>query len=121
DNPACKGAPRARDARWVRPRLVAQVEFTEWTADGKLRHPSFQGLRADKQPMETVREEPVAVPKRQGRRAPDLSPRWVSLTLRGPPERLIALAQALRGMFDRLRLPSLPAAAGKSALGVHVP
>jgi bifunctional non-homologous end joining protein LigD len=54
--PACAGAPRARNARWVQPRLVAQVEFTEWTADGKLRHPSFQGLREDKSPMDAVRE-----------------------------------------------------------------
>ena len=54
------GAPRMRDATWVRPRLVAQVEFTEWTDDGKLRHPSFQGLRADKLPEECIRETPAA-------------------------------------------------------------
>jgi bifunctional non-homologous end joining protein LigD len=55
-----KGAPRMRDATWVRPELVAQVQFTEWTSDGKLRHPSFLGLRPDKSPEETTRE--VAVP-----------------------------------------------------------
>jgi len=52
-----------RDAHWVKPRLVAQVRFTEWTSDGKLRHPSFQGLRLDKTPMETVREKPASPPK----------------------------------------------------------
>ena len=46
--PAVEGAPRMRDAHWVTPRHVAQLQFTEWTADGKLRHPSFQGLREDK-------------------------------------------------------------------------
>jgi len=63
DSPQLRGAPRMRDAHWVKPRLVAQVRFTEWTHDGKLRHPSFQGLRPDKTPMETVRERPVPAPK----------------------------------------------------------
>jgi bifunctional non-homologous end joining protein LigD len=47
---------RAADTRWVRPQLVAQVQFTEWTEDGILRHPSFQGLRDDKKPQDVVRE-----------------------------------------------------------------
>jgi bifunctional non-homologous end joining protein LigD len=49
-------APIARIARWVRPELVAQVEFGEWTAEGILRHPSYLGLRDDKQPTDVVRE-----------------------------------------------------------------
>jgi bifunctional non-homologous end joining protein LigD len=63
DQPALAGAPRMRDATWVQPRLVAQVEFTEWTADGKLRHPSFVGLRDDKSPMECKLETPTAAPR----------------------------------------------------------
>jgi bifunctional non-homologous end joining protein LigD len=47
---------RASDTRWVKPSLVAQVQFTEWTDDGILRHPSFQGLREDKDPRDIVRE-----------------------------------------------------------------
>ncbi len=58
-HPMVEGAPRFRDARWVKPRLVGQVAFTEWTADGKLRHPSFLGLRFDKSPGEVVREKPI--------------------------------------------------------------
>jgi len=42
----------------VEPRLVAQVGFTEWTADGRLRHPRFQGLRRDKNPADVVQEMP---------------------------------------------------------------
>jgi bifunctional non-homologous end joining protein LigD len=49
--------PLARTAHWVEPRLVCEVAFTEWTNDGQLRHPSFQGLRLDKKPAEVVREE----------------------------------------------------------------
>jgi DNA ligase D-like protein (predicted ligase) len=41
---------------WVKPELVAQIAFTEWTADGRLRHPRFLGLRDDKRPSEVVRE-----------------------------------------------------------------
>jgi len=41
---------------WVRPELVAQVGFTEWTRDGRLRHPRFVGLRTDKEPEDVVRE-----------------------------------------------------------------
>ncbi len=47
---------KASDTRWVKPKLVAQVQFTEWTDDGILRHPSFQGLRDDKNPSDVVRE-----------------------------------------------------------------
>ena len=50
-------APRLRDAHWVRPRLVAQVVYAEWTADGKLRQPAFLGLRTDKDPRECRWEE----------------------------------------------------------------
>jgi bifunctional non-homologous end joining protein LigD len=49
------GLPR-RGVHWVKPRLVAQVAFTEWTREGKLRHPRFLGLRDDKRPEEVVRE-----------------------------------------------------------------
>ncbi len=45
------------DVRWVKPKLVAQVDFTGWTDDGVLRHPSFQGLREDKRPREVIREQ----------------------------------------------------------------
>jgi bifunctional non-homologous end joining protein LigD len=44
--------PRVPDAVWVQPRLVAQIAYAEWTADGKLRQPAFLGLRTDKKPEE---------------------------------------------------------------------
>jgi bifunctional non-homologous end joining protein LigD len=46
-----------KHAHWVRPDLVAEVEFTEWTGDGRLRHPSFKGLRFDKPAREVQREK----------------------------------------------------------------
>jgi bifunctional non-homologous end joining protein LigD len=42
---------------WLKPLLVAQIEFVEWTPDGHLRHAKFVGLREDKEPREVVREE----------------------------------------------------------------
>ena len=58
--PAVHGAPRnaggGRAIHWVEPELVAEVAFTEWTSDGVIRHPSFQGLREDKPAGEVVRE-----------------------------------------------------------------
>jgi bifunctional non-homologous end joining protein LigD len=49
---------RERTATWVEPRLVAQIGFSEWTRDGRLRHPRFLGLRDDKDAREVVRESP---------------------------------------------------------------
>jgi len=50
--------PRAQvaGATWVRPALVGEVRFGEWTADGRLRHPTWRGLRPDKAPAQVVRE-----------------------------------------------------------------
>ena len=50
--------PLGRNAHWVKPQLVGEVVFTEWTGDGKIRHPAFKGLRADKKPQEVKRERP---------------------------------------------------------------
>jgi bifunctional non-homologous end joining protein LigD len=47
-------------AHWVRPDLVAEVRFTEWTADHKLRHPVYLGLRDDKPATEVIEEAPAA-------------------------------------------------------------
>ncbi len=59
DKPPFADPPRGAQARgvtWVEPRLVAEVRFSEWTGDGQLRHPVFQGLREDKDPADVVLE-----------------------------------------------------------------
>lgn len=55
---AVKDAQGAK-VHWVEPALVAQIGFSEWTADGHLRHPRFLGLRDDKEPRSVVRERPT--------------------------------------------------------------
>src|SRR6266851_468600 len=57
--------PPARGAHWVKPVLVGEVAFTEWTRDGLLRHPAFEGLREDKPAAQVVREAPRAAPARR--------------------------------------------------------
>jgi len=59
---------RKADIVWVEPELVCEVEFAEWTHDGRLRAPSYQGLREDKAPEEVRREEPLPSELRKGRR-----------------------------------------------------
>lgn len=58
EKPAVAGVPReyARSAHWVRPELVGEVVYGEWTQDVRLRHPSWRGLRFDKAPRDVVRE-----------------------------------------------------------------
>jgi bifunctional non-homologous end joining protein LigD len=51
------GLPRIR-AHWVRPQIVVQVAFIEWTVHGKLRHSRLLGIRTDKSPRDVVREKP---------------------------------------------------------------
>ena len=65
-----KDAPKTRDATWVKPRLVGQVAFTEWTSDHRLRHPTFLGFRDDKSPEEVVREKAVSKPRQARVKSP---------------------------------------------------
>jgi bifunctional non-homologous end joining protein LigD len=99
-----------RNVRWVRPDLVAQVEFSNWTGDGLLRHPSFQGLREDKAPK-MVTHNPAAEskatagrkPKRNNSRAAADSPesRQVELS----PEQLEQLGRIRLTNPDRVLYP----------------
>ncbi len=85
----CPFTPRppgwlGRNAHWVRPELVCEVAFTEWTGDGKIRHPSFQGLREDKRAEDVVRERPVPrpPPSRPRRRGAPLTTATATATSR---------------------------------------
>ena len=59
ESPFARRRVSERGVHWVRPQLVVQVAFTEWTRDGKLRHPRFEGLRHDKTARAVIREKPV--------------------------------------------------------------
>lgn len=53
------GAGEWRAVHWVKPKLLCEVAFTEWTDDGHIRHPSFQGLREDKDAADVKQEKPM--------------------------------------------------------------
>ncbi|MCI4674141.1 hypothetical protein K9U37_03990 [Mycolicibacterium litorale] len=57
-SPFTRGPIHAADTHWARPQFVAEVGFSEWTRDGKLRHPRYIGLRTDKDPTDVVQEMP---------------------------------------------------------------
>jgi bifunctional non-homologous end joining protein LigD len=65
-NPFGAKVPQMARAHWVKPELVANVTFGEWTPDGRLRHPAFKSLREDKAAREVVREKPMAAPAPRG-------------------------------------------------------
>lgn len=54
--------PKERNVHWVKPKLVAQIRFSEFTETGSMRHPVFLGLRTDKKPNDVIMETPKAVP-----------------------------------------------------------
>jgi len=51
--------PKEPNVHWVKPELVAQIKYSEWTETNSLRHPVFMGLRTDKDPTDVVRERPL--------------------------------------------------------------
>ncbi len=85
-------------AHWVRPDLVAQVRFTEWTADRKLRHPVYLGLRDDKRPASVARKPPAA-------RARDAKPAAVAASARqaAKPKAVALTAAQRQSILGQLR------------------
>jgi bifunctional non-homologous end joining protein LigD len=66
--PFARVEPRSRRMHWVKPILVAQIGFAEWTKDGKLRQGRFVGLRADKKPEQVRREIPISIGGSHGKK-----------------------------------------------------
>jgi bifunctional non-homologous end joining protein LigD len=70
--PIPEKVPDVGNTTWVKPKLVAEVKFTEWTTAGEMRHPVFLGLRTDKPATEVIREKPKplseAKPARRAKR-----------------------------------------------------
>jgi bifunctional non-homologous end joining protein LigD len=57
--PVTEKVPQEASITWVKPKLVCEVKFTEWTAKGEMRHPVFLGMRTDKKATDVVREIPA--------------------------------------------------------------
>ena len=88
-------------AHWVKPELVAQVRFTEWTDDGKLRHPVYLGLRDDKRAESVVRETKTTLPEPDTLRR-NSAPLKVEVQKQAPAAR--ARREVAARPFDELRV-----------------
>jgi bifunctional non-homologous end joining protein LigD len=75
------GEKPSRAMHWVEPKLIGEVSFSEWTADGHLRHPSFQGLRADKPPRSITVEK--ALPAKAAAKSTTKTPAGKAARSRG--------------------------------------
>lgn len=89
-----------KDALWVKPELVAEVQFASWTGDHRVRQASFQGLREDKPAKEIQREEPVTMPKPSRGRAKKDDPKPVEKKAAGKK----ANAQAASSVITEFRI-----------------
>jgi bifunctional non-homologous end joining protein LigD len=68
-----------RNVTWVKPKIVVEVAFTEWTSAGQMRHPKVLGIRTDKDPEGTARERPVAKAAHGRKRNPEEPPALTNL------------------------------------------
>jgi bifunctional non-homologous end joining protein LigD len=113
DKPAFVDPPKGaegRRAKWVKPVLVGEIAFTEWTRDGTLRHPSFQGLRLDKKPRDVVREQPSAPPAGTSTKAPSGSSSPVTTKRARSSSHETTIAGVAISNPDKALFPELPLA-----------
>ncbi len=132
--PTDRGPERdeARGAHWVTPKLVCEVSFTQWTDDGRLRHPSFQGLREDK-PANAVPIEQPSDGKVETMSTPTKEPKPASpgrVTVAGVslshPDRVLYPDQGvtkadLARYYERVAEHLLPFVAGRPLSTVRCP
>lgn len=85
--------PRREGVHWIDPRYAAEIEFTGWTRDGMLRHPSFKGLREDKPARKIIREQPQT-PTVNSASCGEPSPTVAGVTLSNP-ERVLYAEQGI--------------------------
>ncbi len=110
-NPFSTAAGIDRNAHWVRPELIAEVSFGQWTRTGRIRHSVFRGLRSDKPPSAIVRETTMPPEAIRQSRGPDAAASTKSADDLGKlkvthPERIIESSSGIR-KIDLVRYYSL--------------
>jgi bifunctional non-homologous end joining protein LigD len=115
-----KNAPRReKDVTWVKPELIAEIEFAGWTGDGMVRQAAFKGLREDK-PASEVRAEDAVPPKELAATAPAKLKSRSTQPSKAPAQRSTPQANVVRGIVisnpDKLLWPAEGKAAGYSKI-----
>jgi bifunctional non-homologous end joining protein LigD len=104
--------PKGVKGHWVKPKLVAEVAFTEWTSDGRVRHPVFHGLRTDKDPATITREQEVHVapPEKPAKpRKREIANKGVRPKEKSPPK-----------LSKSMMKPATPGSGGNAVRGVKI-
>jgi bifunctional non-homologous end joining protein LigD len=116
---AFKNVPTAsrRGAFFVEPKLVAHINFAEWTPDGHMRHPSFQGVREDKPAQDIVREKPKAPPTKSKSQTKKSKERVGEVTITHPDKEMYGDAgitkRDLAAYYEQIAPAMLPHVAGR--------
>lgn len=100
------GVVKERAAHWVTPKLVVEVAFSGWTADGRLRHPVFKGVREDKAPGGVRRETAAPKSERGGKRRAAPGPNLAAAS-RSTPQARVSVAGVTVSHPDRLVYPDV--------------
>ena len=127
-SPFTNGPKPTRGLHWVKPRLVAEIEFTERTRDGMMRHPSFQGLREDKAAREAARESASRPPaiKNRAAREPAAGEGVVAGVTLSHPDKVLYPERGLRKLdlatyIDAMAKWILPEIAGRPLMLLRCP
>jgi bifunctional non-homologous end joining protein LigD len=112
------GGAAGRAAHWVEPKLVAQIRFTDITDDGRLRHPSFEGLREDKDASEVIFERPAETGGEERGKVSGMSGKGTKEGARAPASRKAKSGKKPGKASSRDALPASPRR--RSARGGHV-
>ncbi|XXT24697.1 DNA ligase D [Sorangium sp. So ce429] len=116
--PAFQGAPRMRGVHWVEPRLIAEVHFSAWTRDGRLRHPSFEGLREDRTPESVTVEREQPPPELPPKKAPGKSAGVSSKAASAAPGKAASAAPRMSaGVSNKVIGKAASAAPGRASRG----
>jgi bifunctional non-homologous end joining protein LigD len=91
------GAGEWSSIHWVKPDVICEVDFTEWTEDGLVRHPSFQGLREDKESGEIVRERASPPPKESASKKESKAPAFHGITITHPDRVISERGEVTKG------------------------
>jgi bifunctional non-homologous end joining protein LigD len=110
----------ARGVHWVEPTCVVEVAFTGWTSDGRLRHPSFQGVREDKRAEDVVRERARVLPSVARKTAKTMTKKTAKKSAAGARVAGVAITHPERVLYPELGVTKLELAQYYAAVAERI-